>query len=69
MALKIKNSTRVHANYNEVYKELMAEKMDKITINIPKSLKKKFLSKTVKNDVKMTNVIIDSIKEYVGDNK
>ncbi len=66
MTLTLKNSKRIHANQADALKELMAEKMDKITLNIPKSLKRSFYSKTVNNDKNMTEVLVSYIKEYVS---
>jgi hypothetical protein len=69
MTLNLKSSTRVHTNHDKALKALMAEKMDKITLNVPKSLKRSFYSKTVNNDKNMTEVIVSYIKEYVGINE
>ena len=65
MALHIKPNHRVSVNKENAIKEVLAEPMSKLTINIPKSLHSEFKIAAVHSNSNMTEIVIDWIKQYI----
>jgi hypothetical protein len=66
MALKIKSSNRTNVNIEAALKEIKTEKMVALTILVPQSLRENVKIKAIHNKTNVTNVIVDYLKEYVG---
>ena len=64
LQIKTKNTLRLNPNKTEAIKEVTAEKMTKLTINVPKSLHSEFKIAAIRHNTDMTNLVINWIKEY-----
>ena len=65
MALTIKPSNRANANKEQAIKEITAEKIVKLTINIPKSMHSEFKIAAIRNSTDMTDLVLNWIKQYI----
>ena len=65
MALSIKASNRTNVHKEQAIKEIAAEKMVKLTINIPKSLHSEFKIAAIRDNTDMTDLVLNWIKQYI----
>lgn len=65
MALKIKANNRANINKDNAIKEITAEEMVTITVNIPKSLRAEFKIAAIRNGTTITDLVLNWIKQYI----
>lgn len=65
MALKIKSYNRISTDKKEALKDVMVEKMVTLTVLVPQSLRDNVKIKAIQNKTKVTNIILDYLKEYI----
>jgi hypothetical protein len=65
MALSIKSSNRANVHKEQAIKEITAEKIVKLTINIPKSMHSEFKIAAIRNSTDMTDLVLNWIKQYI----
>lgn len=65
MSLQIKPSSIKNKKIGNAIKEVQSEKMCKLTLNIPRSLRSQLKIKAELNGTDMTDIVISYIKKYV----
>jgi len=65
MALRIKANSRANINKENAIKEIAAEEMVTITVNIPKSLRTEFKIAAIRNSTTITDLVLNWIKQYI----
>lgn len=65
MTLRIKANNRANINKENAIKEITAEEIVTITVNIPKSLRSEFKIAAIRNGTTITDLVLNWIKQYI----
>ncbi len=65
MALRIKANNRISNHKENAIKEVEADEMTTLTINIPKSMHSELKMAAVRHNSSMTDLMINLIKQYI----